>query len=147
MKIILQKDVKNVGKVGDLVSVSDGYARNFLFPRKLAVEATEKRVNEFEHLKKVAEIQKKKAHAEREALVTKLKGVTVIFRAQAGDSDKLFGTITTHDISNELEKAGYHIDRRDIHLDEPIKLLGQHKAIVKLGEGLHGEVQVVVERV
>lgn len=146
MKVILQKDVKNIGKVGELVSVSSGYARNFLFPRKLASEATEKRVNELEHLKRVAEIQKKKALADREALLAKLKGVTVTFKAAAGDTDKLFGTITTIDISKELEKQGHSIDRRDIHLEEPIKLLGQHKATIKLGEGLQGEVQVVVER-
>lgn len=146
MKVILQKDVKSLGKVGELVSVASGYARNFLFPRKLAVEATEKRVNEYEHLKRVAEIQKKKAIADREALLAKLKGVSVNFKAAAGDADKLFGTITTTEISRELEKLGYSIDRRDIHLEDHIKVLGQHKATIKLGEGLLGEIQVVVER-
>ena len=146
MKVILQKDVKNLGKVGDLISVADGYARNFLFPRKLAQEATEKRVNEWEHLQRVAEIKKKKAHAEREAILSKIKGLSVTFKAAAGESDKLFGTITTTDISRELDKLGYSIDRRDIHLDEPIKILGQHKATIKLGEGLQGEIQVTVER-
>lgn len=146
MKVILQKDVKNLGKVGELVNVADGYARNFLFPRKLAQEATEKRVNEWEHLKRVAEIHKKKAHAEREALLAKMKGLSVTFKAAAGDSDKLFGTITTTEISRELEKMGFSVDRRDIHLEEPIKILGQHKATIKLGEGLHGEIQVTVER-
>jgi large subunit ribosomal protein L9 len=146
MKVILQKDVKNLGKVGDLLNVADGYARNFLFPRKLAQEATEKRVNEWEHLKRVAAIHKKKAHAEREALLAKMKGLSVSFKAAAGDSDKLFGTVTTTEISRELEKVGYSVDRRDIHLEEPIKMLGQHKATIKLGEGLQGEIQVVVER-
>lgn len=146
MKVILQKDVKNLGKVGDLVNVADGYARNFLFPRKLAQEATEKRVNEWEHLKRVAVIQKKKAHAERETLLGKMKGVSVLFKVAAGDSDKLFGTITTTDISRELEKLGFSVDRRDIHLEEPIKILGQHKATINFGDGLHGEIQVVVER-
>ncbi len=146
MKVILQKDVKNLGKVGDLINVASGYARNFLFPRKLAQEATEKRINEWEHLQRVSAIQKKKAHAEREALLAKMKGVAVNFKVAAGDSDKLFGTITTMDISKALEKIGYSVDRRDIHLEEPIKVLGQHKATLKLGEGLHGEVQVTVER-
>lgn len=146
MKVILQKDVKNLGKVGDLLNVADGYARNFLFPRKLAQEATEKRVSEWEHLKRVAEIQKKKANAEREAVLGKMKGISVKFKSAAGDSDKLFGAITTTDISRELEKLGFSIDRRDIHLEEPIKMLGQHKAIIKLGEGLQSDIQVVVER-
>lgn len=146
MKVILQKDVKNLGKVGELLNVADGYARNFLFPRKLAQEATEKRVSEWEHLKRVAEIQKKKANAEREALLGKMKGISVKFKSSAGDSDKLFGAITTADISKELEKLGFSIDRRDIHLEEPIKMLGQHKATIKLGEGLQSDLQVVVER-
>lgn len=146
MKVILQKDVKNLGKVGELLNVADGYARNFLFPRKLAQEATEKRVSEWEHLKRVAEIQKKKANAEREALLAKMKGISVKFKSAAGDSDKLFGAITTTDISKELEKLGFSIDRRDIHLEEPIKMLGQHKATIKLGEGLQSDLQVVVER-
>lgn len=146
MKVILQKDVKEVGKVGDLVNVSEGFARNFLFPRKLAVEATEKRVKEWEHLKRVADAKKKKAVAERQALLNKINGVTVSFKVQAGDNDKLFGTITTTDISKELEKAGFSVDRRDIHIGEPIKVLGQHKAVIRYTEGLEAKVQISVER-
>ncbi len=146
MKVILQKDVKNLGKVGDLVNVAVGYARNFLFPRRLAAEATEKRTQEFEHLKKVAEIRKKKAVAERAEVVKKLSGVSLVFKSEAGESDKLFGSITNVDISNELEKHGFSIDRRDIHVEEAIKMLGQHKAIVKLGDGLEAELKISVER-
>lgn len=146
MKVILQKDVKDVGKVGDLVNVSEGFARNFLFPRKLASEATEKRVKEWEHLKRVAEAKKKKAAAERQALLAKISGTTVTFKLAAGDNDKLFGTVTTADISKELEKAGHSVDRRDIHLEEPIKVLGQHKATIRMGEGLEANVMVAVER-
>ncbi len=146
MKVILQKDVKNLGKVGELVSVSPGFARNYLFPRQLAQEATEKRVKEFAHLKKVAEVKKKKAVAERQDLITKLKGVNLTIKASAGETDKLFGAVTNNDISNELESKGFSIDRRDIVLEEPIKMLGQHKATVKLGEGLEAELTVSVER-
>lgn len=146
MKVILQKDVKNLGKVGDLVSVSTGFARNFLFPRRLASEATEKRVKEFGHLKAVAEAKKKKAVAERQELVKKLQGVTVVLKGSAGETDKLFGSITNHDISNELETLGFSIDRRDIHLEEPIRMLGQHKVTVRLGEGQEAELAVSVER-
>lgn len=146
MKVILQKDVKEVGKVGDLVNVSAGFARNFLFPRKLAAEATETRIAEWEHLKRVAEAKKKKAVAERQAVLAKISGVSVKFKSAAGDSDKLFGTITTSDISRELEKMGHSIDRKDIHLEEHIKLLGTHKATIKLGDGLEAAIQVVVER-
>ena len=146
MKVILQKDVKNLGKVGELVSVAAGYARNFLFPRFLASEATEKRIHEFEQLKRMAEIKKKKAMAERQEVIAKLKGVSVVIKATAGESDKLFGSITNLDISNELEKRGFSVDRRDIILEEPIRLLGNHKAIVKLGDGIETTVSVSVER-
>ena len=146
MKVILQKDVKNLGKVGELVNVASGYARNFLFPRLLAAEATEKRMAEFEHLKRSAEAKMKKANAERQGVIAKLKGVNVVIKATAGEADKLFGSVTNNDISNELEKHGYSIDRRDIVLEEPIRVLGSHKAIVILGEGLETTISVVVER-
>lgn len=146
MKVILSKDVKDVGKVGDLVNVSEGFARNFLFPRKLAAEATEKRVKEWEHLKRVADAKKKKAMAERQAILAKINGTTVSFKVAAGENDKLFGTVTTTDISKELEKAGHSVDRRDIHLEEPIKVLGQHKAIIRMGEGAEAKIMINVER-
>lgn len=146
MKVILQKDVKDVGRVGELVSVSEGFARNFLFPRKLAAEATEKRVKEYDHLKRVAETKKKKAQAERQELLNKISGTSVKFKLAAGENDKLFGTVTTSDISKELQKAGFSVDRRDIVLDEPIKVLGQHKAIVRYSEGMEAKIQISVER-
>ncbi len=146
MKVILQKDVKDVGKVGDLVSVSEGFARNFLFPRKMAAEATEKKVKEWEHLKRVAEIKKKKAVAERQELLKKISGISVSFKVAAGETDKIFGSVTSADVSKELEKQGFSVDRRDIHFEEHVKVLGTHKAIIKMGEGQEASIQVVVER-
>ncbi len=146
MKVILQKDVKDLGKIGDLVNVSEGFARNMLFPRKLAQEATETKVNEYNHLKRVAESKKKKAMGERQEMLNKIKGTTVSFKLNAGDGDKLFGTVTTSDISKGLEKLGFSIDRKDIKLEEPIKLLGTHKATVSYGEGYEAAIQVAVER-
>src|SRR6185312_15643758 len=148
MKVILQKDVKDLGKVGDLVNVKEGFARNFLFPRKLAQAATEKRVTEWNHLKKVADIKRKKALAGRQEVIGKMKGLTLNFKLEAAaDSEKLFGSVTTMDISKQLETNGYSVDRRDIHLEEPIKQLGQHKAFVRMGEGLEAELTIVVEKV
>lgn len=147
MKVILKQDVKDLGKVGELVNVAQGYARNFLFPRKLAIAATEKRVTEWAHLNKVAEIQKKKAVAARQEVIGKLQGLTLTFKLEtAAESEKLFGSVTTHDISKKLEGQGFQIDRRDIHLEESIRQLGQHQATVKLGEGLEAELTVVVEK-
>src|SRR5262245_4105827 len=146
MKVILQKDVKDVGKVGDLVSVAPGFARNFLFPRKLAQEATEKRISEWEHLKRVAETKKKKAVAERQEVLARINGVAVNFRVTAGETDKLFGSITTADISKKLDEKGFSVDRRDIHIEEQIKVLGTHKATIRMGEGQEASIQIVVER-
>lgn len=147
MKVILQKDVKDVGKVGDLVNVSEGFARNFLIPRKLGAVATEGRVKEYEHLKRVAEVKKKKVVAERQDLLKKIDGTALKFKVSAAaEGDKIFGSVTTSEISKELEKKGFSVDRRDIHLGEPIKVLGNHKATVRMGEGLEASIQVVVER-
>jgi large subunit ribosomal protein L9 len=147
MKVILQKDVKDLGKVGELVNVKTGYARNFLFPRKLALVATENKVTEWTHLKKVAEIKKKKALGGRKEVITKMQGLTLNFKLEAAaDSEKLFGSVTNMDISKQLETNGYSVDRRDIHLEEPIKLLGQHKAFVRMGDGLEAELTIVVEK-
>jgi large subunit ribosomal protein L9 len=147
MKVILQKDVKDLGKVGELVNVAQGYARNFLFPRKLAVTATENREEEWAHLNKVAEIKKKKALGARQEVISKLQGLTLTFKLEtAAESEKLFGSVTTHDISKKLETQGYQIDRRDIVLEEAIRQLGQHQAQVKLGDGLEAELTIVVEK-
>lgn len=146
MKVILQKDVKDLGKVGDLVRVKEGFARNFLVPRKLALEATEKKVSEWEHLKRVGEAKKKKAVAERQGLLAKINGTSLVFKVSAGETEKIFGSVTTADISKQLELKGFSVDRRDIHLEEPIKVLGNHKAIVKMGEGQEASLQLVVER-
>lgn len=145
MKVILQKDVKNVGKVGDVVTVKDGYARNYLFPRRLAQVAKEKSVKAWEHLKKVAELKKKKALAERKELLNKIASVNVVFKMAAGDTGKLFGAVTAHDVSTELEKHGFSVDRRDLVM-EPLKVLGQHKVLVNFGGDLKQEISVSVER-
>lgn len=146
MKVILKQDIKDLGKVGEMINVASGFARNFLFPRKLAAEATEKRIKEFEHWTRVAESRQKKAVAEREQTLAKIAGLQLVFQLQAGEEDKLFGSVTNKDISDELEKLGHIIDKRDILLSEPIKILGQHKAIIKLGDGLEQEIVVTVER-
>ncbi len=146
MKVILKNDVKNVGKIGQLVNVARGYARNFLFPNNLALEATERRVKEFEHLKKMADSKRKKAMSEKKQVLEKLSNVTVTFKVNASETEKLFGSITALDISKELEKQGFQVDRRDVRMDDTIKMLGQHKATIHFGEDLETEIAVSVER-
>ena len=146
MKVILSQDVQSLGKVGDLVKVADGYARNFLIPRRLAMTATEKRVKEFKHLQGVAEAKKKKAQAGAKKIAEKLSGVTLTIKAQAGEHDKLFGSVTNNDIALHLAKAGHKVERRDIVIEEPIKVLGQYRVKVKITTGVDAEVKVNVER-
>ena len=146
MKMILKENIRDLGQRGDLVTVADGYARNFLLPNKLAVEATKRRVKEFEHLKRVAESLKKKEKKERKDLMSQLVRLQIVFRLNAGEGDKLFGSVTNKHISDELKKQGHIIDKRDISLPEPIKVLGQHKAIVKMDENLEQEIIITVER-
>lgn len=148
MKVVLQKDVKDLGKVGEILNVKDGFARNFLFPKKVAVAATEKKVKEFEHLKRVAELKKGKAVDERKAVASKLAGLVIEFKVQASETEKLFGSISNIDLSKELSKKGFEVDKKDIEIEEPIKVLGQHKAKVIFGEeaSLQAEITVSVER-
>lgn len=146
MRVILNQDVKDLGKVGEMVQVKPGYARNFLFPRKLASEATEKRVKEFNHLQKVAEFKRAKAVEGRKSVIEKLQGITLQFVVEASEDEKLFGSVGALDISRKLEEEGFQIDKRDIQLEEPFKVLGQHKAAVVLGEGLEAELTIAIER-
>ena len=144
MKVVLQKDVKDLGKVGDILNVKPGYARNFLFPHKAAVLATERKVKEFEHLKQVAEAKKSKAVSSRKKVIESLRGVVVEFKVQASEADKLFGSISALDISKQLLSQGFEIDRKDIHMEDVIKVLGQHKAQVIFGDGEDLQIEFIV---
>ena len=143
MRVILQEDVQHLGKIGDVVNVSEGFARNLLFPRKMAIRATEKRIKEWEHLQKIAEIKKKKLLSEKETLLNKLDGTQLTFQVQTRPTGDLFGSITPQDISKELEKQGYHIDRKDINV-EPIKIVGDFQALIQMDE-LKAHVNISVQ--
>lgn len=129
-----------------MVKVADGYARNFLIPRRLALVATEKRQKEFKHLQSMAEAKKKKAVAAAEQVAEQIKKASVVIKSQAGEGDKLFGSVTNQDIAKELANQGHVIDRRDIVIDEPIKQLGQYRVKVKVISGIEAELTVNVER-
>lgn len=144
MKVILQKDVKDVGKVGEVVNVTKGFARNLLLPNMLAVEATEKRVKEWDHLQKVAEIKKKKTHSERESLLDKVNGTLLTIKVLASEDGVLFGSVTPHEIVKELEAKGHSIDKKDIEMVH-IKELGEFEVLIKMDE-FKAEIKVSVER-
>jgi len=146
MDVILREDIVNLGSRGEVVHVAAGYARNFLLPKRLAVAATEsnKKIVEQErqsHLRKEA-----KQKNEAEDLGKMLHGVTVIISQKAGENDQLFGSVTSKDVAEALEKQHFTIDRRKIQLDEPIKSLGEHKLPVRLHKDVSVEITVNVVR-
>jgi len=140
MEVILREDIEKLGNRGEIVKVANGYARNFLLPRRLAVAATEAN-------KKIVE-QERQAHLRREAketsdaadLAKMMAGVTVTIAQKAGEQDQLFGSVPAKDITEALAKQNYTIDRRKIHIEEPIRQIGEHKATLRL----HREVSVEI---
>lgn len=146
MKVILQEDVKNVGNVGDVVNVADGYGRNFLIPRGLAVLADESNVKRLEHQKRVTAHKRAKLEKQAQELAEKLSTAAVSIKRAAGDEDKLFGSVGNRDIAEALEAEGYAIDRKNIVLDEPIRNIGVFNVPVKLPMGIKASVKVYVIR-
>ena len=146
MEVILREDIEKLGTRGQVVKVAPGYARNFLLPRKLAVTANEsnKKIVEQErqsHLRKEAKLQ-----ADASDLAKLMAHVEVTIAQKAGENDQLFGSVTASDVAVALEKAGYSIDRRKVHLDEPIKTLGDFKVAVRLHKEVSVEIPVHVTR-
>lgn len=145
MKVILQQDVKGQGKKGQLIDVSDGYARNFLLAKKLAVPATPENVNTMKQQEKARKAQEAAEKAEAEALSKKLEAVTVKVAAKAGEGGRLFGAVTSKEISEALSaQFGLNIAKTKLVLDEPIKACGGYKIKAKLGYEVVGTVNVMV---
>ncbi len=146
MEVILREDVDKLGSRGQLVKVADGYARNFLLPKRMAVPATEANRKIVDQERQAALKREAKEKAGAEDLARMMAGVTVTIAQKAGEQDQLFGSVTAKDISEGLERQGYHIDRRKIHLEEPIKQLGEHKVPVRLHREVTVEIAVNVVR-
>ena len=145
MKVILQQDVKGQGKRGQLIEASDGYARNFLLPRKLAVPATAENVNTMKMQEKARKAQEAAEKAEAEATAAKLKELTVKVVAKGGNGGRLFGAVTTKEISDGLrQQFGIDIPKQKLVLDEPIKAFGSYQVKAKLGFEVNGTVYVSV---
>ena len=144
MEVILREDIDKLGNRGQVVKVAPGYARNFLLPKKLAVAATEanKKIVEQErqaHLRKEFKLK-----TEAEDLSKLLTGVSVTIAQKAGENDQLFGSVTSKDVADALAAKNYVIDRRKVHLDEPIKQLGEYKVPVRLHKDVTAEITVTV---
>ena len=145
MKVILTQDVKAQGKKGELIDVSEGYARNFLFPKKLAVPADSKAVNDIKNKEAAKQHKVDVEIADAKALAKKLEAIVVVFEYAAGPDKKLYGSVTAKDISEELKKKhSIDIDKRKITLAEPIKSFGDFKADVKLYTDVSGKINVRV---
>jgi large subunit ribosomal protein L9 len=144
MKVILRDDVKSVGHMGDVVNVSDGYARNFLIPKNLAVEASTSNIKEFEHYKKTIGEKAAKRKESSQATAGRLAALTVTIRAKVGEEEKLFGSVTSMDIAEALAAEGFEIDKKKIHIPEPIKRVGEYAVQVKLHADVAATVNVHV---
>ncbi|HZK26651.1 MAG TPA: 50S ribosomal protein L9 [Thermoclostridium sp.] len=145
MKVILKQDVKNIGKKDTLAEVSDGYARNFLIPKGLAVEASASKINEMKMRQGADKSRKENEAAKARGLAEKIKGVTVAFTSKAGESGKLFGSITSKDIADKLkDEQKVQVDRRKIVLPEAIKALGVYDIEIKLHAGISTNIKVEV---
>lgn len=145
MKVILKDNIDSLGKVGDLVKVSDGYARNYLIPRGLAVEASNKTMKALEHEKKQIMQKMERERRAAEALAERIRGTTCTIVRRVGEQDKLFGSVTARDIEKALKEHGFEIDKKMILLDEPIKVTGEFPVKIKLKPGVVTEIKIIVQ--
>jgi large subunit ribosomal protein L9 len=137
MQVILTQDVANLGKAGELVSVKPGYGRNFLVPNGYAVSATVRNKNRLDHEKALIERKVAKERASANELATKINAMTLQFERVVGEDEKLFGSVTSRDIAEQLKKAGVEIDHRWVQLEGSVKALGKYETNVKLGAGVN----------
>ena len=146
MEVILKEDVPKLGNRGDVVKVAEGYGRNFLLPRKLAIEATVANKAVIEQMKAAAVRRSAKEKSEAEELAKQFDGVSVSFTRRSGENDQLFGSVTSSDIAEALEKKSFHVDRRKIQLHEPLKSLGEFDVPIKLHKDVTTHLKVVIEK-
>ena len=145
MKIILTQDFDELGFAGDVIRVSDGYARNFLIPKDIALEASKENLKFMETQKKKIEVKRLKAKEDAEKISEKIKDTIITVKQKVGEEGKLYGSVTTMDIAAELEKQGIDIDRRKITLEKSIKNLGDYDIPIKLYPEVTGSIKLIVE--
>lgn len=146
MEVILKEDVNNLGSRGDVVKVAEGYGRNFLLPRKLAIEATSGNKKVVEQMKAAAVRRSAKEKSQAEELSKQFDGLSVSFHRKSGEQDQLFGSVTSSDLADALEKKGFSVDRRKIQLHEPLKTLGEFAVPIKLHKDVTTHLKVVIEK-
>lgn len=144
MEVILREDISNLGKMGDVVRVRDGYARNYLLPRGLVLVANKKNLKGFEHQKRVVAAEKERVQKRAQSLAEKLAALTLVFPMKSGEEGKLFGSVTNIDIEKAIRAKGFEIERRRIQLADPIKTLGEFEVPIRLAADLTLVVKVSV---
>ena len=144
MEVILRQAVENLGKPGDVVKVSNGFARNYLLPRSIAFEATPGNLKRIAQEKERLEAAENERRTVAQALATKLEAVSLTFSARVGEEGKLFGSVTAADIVHQLETQGFHIEKRQIDLHEPLKALGVFRVPVRLHADVKPEIRIWV---
>ena len=145
MKVILQADVKGTGKKGQILEVADGYARNFLFPKKLAVEATTGNIQDISHKKVLEDRRKEKEKQDAIDLADKLNAILIEVKTKTGEGGRLFGSVTSKEIAEALKKQhGIEVDKRKLELKEPIKALGNFEVQIKIRSDVTAKLQVHV---
>jgi large subunit ribosomal protein L9 len=144
MEVILKEDIATLGKIGEVVRVRDGYARNYLLPRGLVLVANKKNLKTFEHQKKIVADQKQKITRHAQAVGDQLAGVSLVIPMKVGEEGKLFGSVTTMQIEKALKAKGLNVDRRKIHLEAPIKVAGDYEVAVRLSADLTALLKISV---
>lgn len=145
MRVILTEDVPSLGGVGSIVNVKNGYARNFLIPRSVAVVANEGNSKELDHKKKILDIKRKKVLAEAKELADQIEKITVSIFKQIGEESRIFGSVTSAEISEELSKHGIKISKKEIHFSEEIKKTGLYTGEIKIHSEISAKIKVKVE--
>ena len=146
MKVILLDDVAKVGRRGEVRDVSDGYARNFLIPKKLALSATAGNLNNLEHIKRQQDAKASRVKGDAESLKTRIEALVYEDRRQASEEGKLFGSVTSQDLVEFLDKHGLKVERKRVQLDEPIKMLGESLVPIRLHPDVVAQLKVSVLR-
>ena len=144
MEVVLREDVTNLGEMGDVVRVRDGYARNYLLPQGLGVVANKKNLKALEHERRMIGQRKEQLIKQAQGISDQLAGVTLDFAVKVGEEGKLFGSVTNQDIERALKAKGFTVDRRKILLDEPIKVVGEYDVAVKLGPEVTPSIKIKV---
>jgi large subunit ribosomal protein L9 len=144
MKVILAENIQTLGRIGDVVKVAPGYARNYLVPKGLAMAATDKNVRDLDHKKRIMAQKREKVRLQMLSLAEKLNRVTISLRRKVAEEDKLYGSVTVVDIARLLEEQGFTVDRKDIKLAQPIKQLGEFTVPIRVDADVSAEIKITV---